>query len=142
MALTRPDDLFDRVHEWDDLSAFVRAGGLGMRVAVVHGRRRQGKSYLLRRLARETGGFYHQALEEEASPALGHLGDALGAWLSVPGGRLALADWSAAVDTLTGLGREQAGPAVAGIDELPYLLDRVPELSSLLQRAVDASRDR
>jgi hypothetical protein len=141
MALSRPDDLFDRIAEWEDLSAFVGVGGPGMRVAVVHGRRRQGKSYLLRRLARETGGFYHQALEEEATPALERLGDALGAWLSVPGGRLALADWSAAVEALAGLDGEQSTPAVAVIDELPYLLDRVPELSSLLQRAVDASRE-
>ncbi len=142
MVLPRPDDLFDRVAEWEDLSTFVRTDGPGLRVAVVHGRRRQGKSYLLRRLARETGGFYHQALEEEANPALERLGDALGAWLSVPGGRLALTDWSAAVEALVGLGEERAGSAVAVIDELPYLLDRVPELSSLLQRAVDASLDR
>lgn len=35
-----------------------------------------------------------------------------------------------------------SAPVVAVIDELPYLIDRVPELPSLLQRAVDASRDR
>ncbi len=142
MALPRPEDLFDRVPEWEDLSAFATGRGGGLRVAVVHGRRRQGKSYLLRRLAGATEGFYYQALEEEATPALEHLGAALGDWLSVPGGRLALADWAAAVDTLAGLRRDTAAPVVAIIDELPYLLDRVPELSSLLQRAVDASLDR
>lgn len=141
MTLTRPDDLFNRVAEWEDLSAFVGARGPGLRVAVVHGRRRQGKSFLLRRLVREAGGFYHQALEEEAAPALERLGEALGAWLSVPGGRLGLTDWSAAVEVLAGLAGEQRAPVVAAIDELPYLLDRVPELSSMLQRAVDASRD-
>lgn len=141
MALTRPDDVFDRVLEWEDLATFATGGGDGLRVAVVHGRRRQGKSYLLRRLAAETGGFYHQALEEEATPALERLGDALGRWLGVPGGRLAFADWGAAVDAVAGLRREGGAPVVAVIDELPYLLDRVPELSSLLQRAVDVARD-
>jgi len=33
------------------------------------------------------------------------------------------------------------GPAVAVIDEFPYLLEKSPELPSLLQRAVDRSRD-
>jgi uncharacterized protein len=141
MALTRPDDLFDRVLEWEDLAGFATADGKGLRVAVVHGRRRQGKSYLLRRLAAATDGFYYQALEEEAPPALERLGGALGAWLGVPGRRLALADWAGAVDVLAELHRDATAPAVAVIDELPYLLDRAPELSSLLQRAADASRD-
>jgi uncharacterized protein len=149
VKLSRPQDVFDRAVEWEDLAAFAAAGGgSGLRVAVVHGRRRQGKSYLLRRLARATGGFYHQALEEEAMPALEHLGDALGGWLGVPGGRLAFADWQAAVDAVAGMGRgggassaAPGAPVVAVIDELPYLLDRVPELSSMLQRVVDASRE-
>jgi hypothetical protein len=95
MAIIRPDDMYDRVLEWEDLVAFATARGDGLRVAVVYGRRRQGKSYLLRRLAALTGGFYYQALEEEAAPALEHLSDALGAWLEVPGGRLAFAGWPA-----------------------------------------------
>jgi uncharacterized protein len=141
VKLARPSDVFDRVLEWEDLAAFATSEGDGLRVAVVHGRRRQGKSYLLRRLAAATGGFYYQALEEEATPALRHLGEALGGWLDVPGGRLAFADWSAAIEAVAGLRRDHAAPVVVVIDELPYLLDRVPELSSALQRAVDASRD-
>lgn len=141
MALARPGDVFDRVLEWEDLAAFATASGDGLRVAVVHGRRRQGKSFLLRRLAAATGGFYHQALAEEAALALSRLGDALGGWLQVPGGRLALADWPAAADALAGLGRDSVAPVVVVIDELPYLLDRAPELSSALQRAVDESHD-
>lgn len=142
MAVPRPEDIFDRLVEWDDLIRFVTERGSGLRVGVVHGRRRQGKSYLLRRIAAVTGGFYHQVLEEEAAPALNRIGAAIGRWLDVPGGRLAFADWSDAVQALAGLRREAGGAAtVAVIDELPYLLDRVPELPSLLQRAVDESRD-
>lgn len=141
VVLDRPTDIFDRVQEWEDLDAFLVAPGRGLRVAVVHGRRRQGKSYLLRRLAAASGGFYHQVLQEEATPALRHLGEALGNWLDVPGGSLAFADWDAAVDALAGLRRDGATSVTAVIDELPYLLDRVPELPSLLQRAVDASHD-
>jgi AAA+ ATPase superfamily predicted ATPase len=152
VALPRPADVYNRVVEWDDLAAFVTDGadgppgprpppqGAGLQVAVVYWRRRRGKSFLLRRLAAVTGGFYYQALEDEPSPALEHLGAALGAWLGVPGRKLAFSDWIGAVDALTQLGRDSAGPVVAIIDEFPYLLDRVPELSSLLQRAVDDSR--
>lgn len=143
MELTKPEDVFDREPEWGDLSAFALSRGDGLRVAVVHGRRRQGKSYLLRRLAAATGGFYHQALEEEAAPALQRFGEALGAWSRAPGGRLAFTDWSAAIDAVADLRRDGAStPAVAIIDELPYLLERAPELPSMMQRAVDASRDR
>lgn len=141
MADTRPSDLFDRLVEWRDLYSFATSPGPGLRIAVVHGRRRQGKSYLLRRLAAATGGFYHQALQEEASPALDRLGSSLGAWLKVPGGRLAFGDWAQAVDALAHLPGRTTEPAVVVIDEVPYVLERVNELSSLLQRAVDASRE-
>jgi len=141
VAIPRPADVFDRVLEWEDLTAFATSSGPGLRIAVVHGRRRQGKSYLLRRLASATGGFYYQAIEEEPAPALARLGRALGAWLGVPGGGLTFSDWDEAVNTLTRLSWNSDKPVVAIIDELSYLLDRVPELSSLLQRAADASRD-
>jgi DNA-binding transcriptional ArsR family regulator len=140
-VLDRPADIFDRAREWEDLAGFAAAPGRGLRVAVVHGRRRQGKSYLLRRIAAATGGFYYQALQEEAAPARQRLGDALGGWLDVPGRSLAFAGWDAAVDALAGLRRDGMKSVTAVIDELPYLLDRVPELPSMLQRAVDASQD-
>jgi len=139
--LERPTDVYDRVVEWDDLSRFAARGGPGLAVGVVYGRRRQGKSYLLRRLAAATGGFYYQALEEEPAPALERLASTLGGWLDVPGGRLAFEDWSAAVSAIADLGRGRDRPVVVVLDEFPYLLDRVPELASLLQRVVDASRD-
>lgn len=155
----RPPDLFDRHHEWAELSAFVSDPTPGLRIGIVYGRRRQGKSYPLRRLAAAMGGFYYQALEHEPAQALAELGDRLGAHLGV--GRLAFADWDEAVSSLRRLaprlsgaigsgplgttplggGSIPAGPAVAVLDEFPYLLERSPELPSLLQRAVDQSRE-
>jgi AAA+ ATPase superfamily predicted ATPase len=155
----RPPDLFDRQREWAELSAFVSDPTPGLRIGIVYGRRRQGKSYPLRRLAAATSGFYYQALEHEPAQALMELGDRLGAHLGV--GRLALADWDEAVSSLRRLAPRQsgatgsarrgatalregsivAGPAVAILDEFPYLLERSPELPSLLQRAVDRSRE-
>ncbi|MGE3618837.1 MAG: ATP-binding protein [Acidimicrobiia bacterium] len=139
--MQRPDDVFDRESEWDDLATFATQGGSGTRLALVRGRRRQGKSYLLRRLARATGGFYHQAVEEERSQALAGFGRALGAHLGVPGGRLALDHWDDALLALREL-PTAGGPTVVVLDELPYLLGNSPELPSVIQRFIDDTDDR
>ncbi len=157
-ALKRPADLFDRQREWAELSAFVSDTTPGLRIAIVYGRRRQGKSYPLRRLAAATGGFYYQALEHEPAQALVEFGDRLGAHLDV--GRLAFANWDEAISSVGRLvprtsaalgstslgmvplgGALSGGAAVAVIDEFPYLLEKTPELPSLLQRAVDRSKE-
>ena len=76
--LTKPQDVFDREREWSDLVDFASSPDPGLRLAIVRGRRRQGKSFLLRRLARACNGFYYQALEEERTQALESFGAALG----------------------------------------------------------------
>ncbi len=136
----RPSDLFDRDSEWQDLSEFATRPGAGIQLALVRGRRRQGKSFLLRRLAAATHGFYYQAVEEERSQPLGSFGEALGAHKRVPGGRLALENWDAAIRALGDL-PSAAGPSLVILDEFPYLVAHSPELPSILQRAIDGSRD-
>ena len=143
MPLARPSDLFDREQEWAELSAFVSDPAPSLRAGIVYGRRRQGKSFLLRRLAAATGGFYYQALEHEPAQALAELGERLGTRVGV--GRLAFATWDEALSSLRRLaGLLAAGgtrPAVVILDEFPYLLERSPELLSLLQRAIDRSAE-
>lgn len=99
--MERPKELFDRETEWSDLVDFVRQRGPGIRLALVRGRRRQGKSFLLRRLGDATGGLYYQALEQERSQALDALGTAAGEHFSVPGGRLAFSSWDEAIRAIT-----------------------------------------
>ena len=120
--------------------AFARQTGPGTRLALVRGRRRQGKSFLLRRLATAAGGLYYQALEQERSQALDAFGAATGAYLGVPGGRLAFAGWDDAVGAVAQVRRADR-PALVVIDEFPYLLAHSPELPSVLQRHIDGSRD-
>ncbi len=138
--MERPPGIFDREAEWSDLVAFVQQTGPGIRLALVRGRRRQGKSFLLRRLTGAAGGFYYQALEQERSQALDALGTAAGEYLDVPGGRLAFGSWDDAVRAITDI-RGGDEPAIVVIDEFPYLLAHSPELPSLLQRRIDVSRD-
>lgn len=137
--MRRPADLFDREHEWKALTAFADEPGSGIRLALLWGRRRQGKSYLLRRLVQGAGGLYHQALEEERRPSLDSFGVSLAEHLSVPGGRLQFDDWSGA---FAALGELPSGrrPAVVVIDEFPYLLAHSPELPSVIQRVIDQAR--
>lgn len=138
--MERPPELFDREAEWRDLTDFATGDVPGTRLAIVRGRRRQGKSYLLRRLVQATDGFYYQAVEEDRSQALAGLGRALGEFLEVPGGRLALDDWG---DALRALGDMPVGrsPLTVVLDEFPYLLNHSPELPSQLQRFIDDTRD-
>src|SRR5947207_3418448 len=99
--MNRPQELFDREREWSDLVDSVQQPGPGSRLALVRGRRRQGKSFLLRRLAGATGGFYYQALEQERSQALEAFGAAAGEHFGVPGGRLAFDNWDEALSAIT-----------------------------------------
>jgi hypothetical protein len=55
-TLDKPADVFDRDADWADLADFALSPLPGLRIAVVYGRRRQGKSYLLRRLTGAVGG--------------------------------------------------------------------------------------
>lgn len=137
MELERPEGLFDRAREWALLAQFVRDPRPEPLLAVVSGRRRQGKSFLLRRLVERTGGFYHQALQQEPRPALARLGRALADDL---GSRAALdlPDLPSAVAALADLAR--TGPRLVVLDELPYLTARAPELPSALQLLIDEGR--
>src|SRR3984957_5740692 len=114
----KPDDRFDRDVEWAELAAFVSDERAGATLGVVSGRRRQGKTFLLRALCETTGGFYFAADEATDGESLHQMGAALGAHLKLPVG-LRLRDWHEAMDALLGLGAERPTPVV--IDEFPYL---------------------
>jgi uncharacterized protein len=136
----RPADLFDREVEWDDLTQFLTQPGPGIRLGLVRGRRRQGKSFMLRRLVRQHGGFYYQAAEEDRGQALDGFGRAFGEFLQVPGGRLGFSTWADAMVAIAQLPSAKK-PHLIVLDEFPYLLGHSPELPSVLQRMIDASTD-
>ena len=86
----KPTEVFGRESEWQALERFATgsepAGGL----AVVYGRRRQGKSFLLRRLASVFGGLYFQATTSPRALALADLGGAVAAHRGIAGDELRL----------------------------------------------------
>ncbi|MDN5851395.1 MAG: ATP-binding protein [Actinomycetia bacterium] len=136
----RPPDLFDREIEWGDLERFVTSSTPGTRVGILYGRRRLGKSFLLRRLAREYDGTYYMAIEQEPLPAKQRFADAVAVRLGLDAGQVQFRDWTEALRTAIGA---QERRRLLILDELPYLLahPQGAELPSVLQAIVDDSRD-
>jgi AAA+ ATPase superfamily predicted ATPase len=130
----KPSNVFDRVHEWDDLAGFATEAALGLRIGIVRGRRRHGKSFLLEHLCRAVGGAYVLALQESRFMALNHFSVALGQRLGFPVGRFS--DWVSALDTAVEA-LIRAGVTLLVLDEFPYLAASSPELPSVLQALYD-----
>lgn len=127
--------LFDRDREWADLVRFATDPG-GPRLGLVYGRRRQGKSFLLRALSSDLHGLYHQALEEERVSALGSMGATIAHDLGLAS-PLSFGSWDQAIrDLVTRAGAER----VVILDEFPFLTAGAPELPSVLQRIYDEAR--
>lgn len=137
--MNRPDSLFDRRQEWEDLSRFC-AGGEVVRYGVVYGRRRQGKSWLLRRLVAAVGGVYVMALQHDRASALARFAEAVSAAAPVPGLRPVFGDWDEAIRVARAV-LGQSGQRLLVLDEYPYLLEHSPELSSVLQAHYDDARN-
>jgi uncharacterized protein len=128
----KPPWVYDRDFEWSALLNFAGSASPRVRLGIVSGRRRQGKTFLLRALAEATGAFYYAAAEATTADSLRDLGAALavhtGAALPY-----AIRDWNEAVQAI----RDTLPDGLAIIDEFPYLVRSDPALPSLLQRALD-----
>ncbi len=135
--MRKPPDMFDRDLEWTELAAFASDARPGSTLGVVSGRRRQGKTFLLRALCEATGGFYFAAEEATDAESLRRIGAALGAHLGLPAA-LRFGSWHEAVDALLALGNDHPVPVV--IDEFPYLVRANPSLPSIIQNAIAPRR--
>lgn len=136
--MDKPADVFDRDHEWRDLVRFVADDSPGLRIGVVRGRRRHGKSFLLEHLCRAGNGTYTLALRQSRTMALDRFAGSLSRTLGHGVGRFG--DWVEALDVaVDSLGRTAAtgGTPVLVLDEFPYLAAHSPELPSALQALYD-----
>ena len=135
--LVKPGNMFDRDVEWTELAAFASDPRPGATLGVVTGRRRQGKTFLLRALCEATGGFYFAADEATDGESLQQLGRAVAEHLGLPSA-LRFESWLEAVDALLSLGNGAPLPVV--IDEFPYLARANGALPSILQNAIAPRR--
>jgi uncharacterized protein len=131
MSLQRPGGLFDRSAEWAELARFLDDPS---RLGVVWGPRRAGKSVLLAALAEAAGGLYLEAVRQDPELSLGDIGRVVGVRAGV--GPVKYATWSDAIDGLIAL----PNCSVVVLDEFGYLCEASPELPSIVQRAIDTSR--
>jgi len=129
----KPDEVFDRDHEWAALDRFVTDEQLGATLGVVSGRRRQGKTYLLEAACETAGGFYFGATEATSTESLARISAALTEYVNPPS-PFHFAGWAEAVDVLLDLGGRRPVPVV--IDEFPYLVKSSPEFPSVIQQAL------
>ena len=100
-------------------------------LGLLYGRRRIGKSTMLVDAVEEHGGFYFEATRVETPVQLDRLGRALGDHLGV--GRIALADWEEAVDTLIRLGGSRRIPVV--LDEFGHIAEADRSVDSIMSSA-------
>ena len=103
---------------------------------VVYGRRRAGKSTLLRRLLGDKD-VYFQASQTTSAYQLERFTDTLSAkFPALQGARYS--DWNVLLRAVNAYARERF---TLVIDELPYLVESDPELPSLLQAFVDRRQE-
>jgi uncharacterized protein len=129
---SKPDRIFDRAREWDGLVQFATSDSADVRLGIVSGRRRQGKTYLLDAAVDAFGGFFFTATDSTEIDSLASFGRALAGYGQAGGGRYAFASWDEALQRLFGA----VDDGLIVIDEFPYLMKATPSLPSLIQRAL------
>lgn len=139
--LVKPRSLFGRDAEWAELASFMAPAIDSLRLGVVYGRRRQGKSEMLRQLCDAVGGFYSLALEQHAKTfALRRFADGLAEWAGLPTG-MGFTTWEDALQTAVRMAGDRAtasgAPQLIVIDELPFLMAHSPEVPGVLQMLYD-----
>ncbi|MGH3821769.1 MAG: AAA family ATPase [Pseudonocardiaceae bacterium] len=132
--LSKPSRIFDRDIEWRHLAIFAAPAAGQPRLGVVSGRRRQGKTYLVEALARESGGCYFGATQATEAESLMLFAEALARCVHAPVPPR-FVSWDEAIRYLFATAGSFPGPIV--IDEFPYLSKVSPVLPSILQREID-----
>ncbi|TDE45776.1 ATP-binding protein [Nonomuraea mesophila] len=142
--MRKPTRVLARDAEWAALAQFVRHSDTHLRLGVVSGRRRVGKSFLLRALAEATDGLYVSAVAEEGVVAARRrLATEIAHYAGLSPELVADASWESLLSTAIELTARRGGagpPSVFVIDELPYWVAHSPELPGLLQLLYDRSQ--
>lgn len=135
MTLLKPGGLHDRDRQWATLARFATTDEPGSALALVYGRRRQGKTLLLELMAREVDGLVFTGLREGRDLSLRRLAAAYAVAAGGPEPRFD--SWREALDAVLRLGERRGRPAFVVIDEFPYLMEAEPSLPSLVQLALE-----
>lgn len=132
--MNKPAHVFDRDREWHALTEFAADPRPEATLGIISGRRRQGKTYLLRALAAAAGGFFFEAVEATEAESLRMFGAALARYSGSPAA-FSFPGWEDALGYLFSLAKDRPVPLI--IDEFPFLVKASPSLPSLLRREID-----
>ncbi len=134
-GLTKPGDIVDRDGIWQELVSAWQRPEPALLMGL--GRRRAGKSYVLARFARATGGIYYQATRRTEAEQLSSLSRIIGRQFEDPALRrgVGFPRWEDLLDYLTD--RAAGEPFLLALDEFPYLAEAAPALPSILQEVWD-----
>jgi uncharacterized protein len=130
MHSSKPKELAGREREWSLLDGFLDDNRPGNRLAVVYGRRRQGKTMLLEALAAVHRSFYWEAAQQSRAQNLVSFSEAWSAFVASQG-PIRFDTWEQALGTV--LAPIESGCSIL-LDEVGYLVETAPEFPSLLQR--------
>ncbi|GAA2309050.1 ATP-binding protein [Glycomyces scopariae] len=141
--MEKPDTIIGRDLEWAVLERFLRAGDDGsLKIGIVSGRRRAGKTHLLTAAAGAVGGLYHVCVQEEGDlSARARFAAGIAAHGGITGA--ATADWEPLLVSALDVAARTAPagrPPLLVIDEFPYAMAKAPQLPGLLQLLYDRSQ--
>lgn len=139
--IVKPDPFFNRTDEIAALDRAWKRPGLGGQMAMLYGRRRLGKTYLLQRFFADDPPKTHCYYLADQTTAVNQRRELTAQVLDalpdpgVAGPDEIAVSWNALFRYISQACRSRAGAGRFGLilDEFPYLVDQSPELPSVLQ---------
>lgn len=146
MELPKPAEIVGRQRQWRAVERFLGGDARELRLGLVSGRRRTGKTQLLSTVCQQVGGLYTVCVQDEGDRAARErFGADIAAHVGLPVSALGDPEpWERLLRTaLEAAARATpAGhPPVVVIDEFPYATAHARQLPSLVQYLYDAARD-
>jgi Predicted ATPase (AAA+ superfamily) len=124
-------EFVDRINEQERLHSAIDCAG--SKFIVVYGRRRMGKSTLIKHLLKE-GDVYYESVKNETAIQMSMLVNAIhGVYPSFGG--MTFSSWEDLLKSFSMICKENS---TLVLDEFPYLVQKEPSLPSMLQRLVDS----
>lgn len=111
-------------------------------LVVVYGRRRVGKSTLLRHALRHSGAVYYQATRVADTDSRELFKRAVAAVVGDDPTLTGIGEWEGLLHYLAQLASRRSKGLVVVLDEFPYLCEGNPALPSIVQKAWDGIRDK
>lgn len=126
-----------RENELDDLEEMYESSNFEM--AVIYGRRRVGKTALIKEFIKDKPAIYFQGIEATKELNLGYLSDSIMDFENPNriNKNFIFPDFKTAFSQIQDIANQQKKKLVFVLDEFPYLAESAPEVSSLLQYAID-----